>query len=94
MVSIRVCVKALSVEDNGNGTFLLELPAREMIPEQKAILRDLFPNLGEQVYKLLDQELLLASLATPLEAAAAPSKFLKNMVKRSSADSLYPEEDC
>ncbi len=64
MASLFVNVKALNVTNNGNGTFTLELQGRELSYEEGEVLSYMFPNLLDQVHKLLSKEALLASLAT------------------------------
>jgi hypothetical protein len=65
--TIMIHIKALNVSDNGNGTFSIELPERPLSNDEQQLLERLFPNLGEEVFRLLNKESLLASLATPAE---------------------------
>ena len=67
---IYVDIKAEGVDDNGNGTFTLKLAGAAVSNEDTKVLARLFPNLGEAAYRLLNQEALLASLATPAEVHA------------------------
>lgn len=72
METICINVKALSVHDNKNGTFTLEIPARPLTNETLKLLEVLFPNLMDSAFKLINQEFLLASLATAAEVQAKP----------------------
>ena len=63
-------IKAKAVTDNGNGTFSVEIPAVPLTSDQHKVLDTLFPNLREAAFRLLNQEALLASLATESEIMA------------------------
>ena len=65
--TIIVSIHAKNVHDNGNGTFTIELESESLTPDERITLERLFPNLTESACKLLNQETLLASLATPAE---------------------------
>ena len=60
----QIRVRARSVMDNNDGTFILDLPCREVTNEEHKMLMHLFPNLSERAYHLLAQELLLDSIMT------------------------------
>lgn len=63
-------IKALAVIDNGNGTFGIELPERELTREDRQFLAKLYPNMLEKAFDLLNQEALLESIALPEEYEA------------------------
>jgi hypothetical protein len=65
-----VAIKAHAVTDNGNGTFSIELPCKELSREEEAVLSRLFPHLEHELGKLLSKEALLASLATEADLSA------------------------
>jgi hypothetical protein len=56
-VSLRI--KAVYVENLGNGEFHIEVEGASITEEQRRVIRELFPTLGEQVYHLLSQQALL-----------------------------------
>lgn len=62
---VNVSVKANQVLNNGNGTYTLVLEGAPIKEEHAKMLEELFPNLLEKANILLNQEVLLASLATP-----------------------------
>jgi hypothetical protein len=70
IASTVVHIKATAIHDNGNGTFAIYVPVRPVSEEQMKLLEELFPNLLEQVGKVLDKENLLAALASPSEVLA------------------------
>ena len=46
--------------DNQDGTFTLEIPITETTPMEAKVIENLFPNLSERVFKLLDCEAILS----------------------------------
>lgn len=76
MTSACIVINALSVSDNGNGTFSLQIPAKELSNEDRMVLEKLFPNLGDAAFTLLSKETLLQSIATEAEIAK-PKKTVK-----------------
>lgn len=62
-----IFVKAKEVLDHGNGTFEIVIEPRPMTEEQRKVLHELFPNLTERAYDLLEKELLLDLTLTPDE---------------------------
>lgn len=56
-----VFVRAAAVHTYGNGLAGIEIPVNDPTPEERKLIRDLFPNTTEQVYGLLDKEALLAA---------------------------------
>ena len=80
---MMVTIRAITVRDNHNGTFDIEVPGYSLNDEERLTLEHLFPNLAENAYRLLNQESLLASLATPAERTAKGT---------SSVQSTYDED--
>lgn len=74
MTSACITINALSVSDNGNGTFSLHIPAKELSSEDRMVLEKLFPNLGDAAFTLLSKETLLQAIATEAEIAKPPTK--------------------
>jgi hypothetical protein len=62
-----ISVRATRVTDNGNGTFDLEMEGAQLTVEDRKILEQLFPNLTDKAYELLNKEALLNAIATPAE---------------------------
>lgn len=67
---VHISVRAIAVSDNGNGTFDLQIPGQELTVADQKVLEQLFPNLLESAHRLLNQEALLASIASPSEVIA------------------------
>ncbi len=62
-----VHIKALAVHDNGNGTFSVELPVRQLSTDENVVVERLLPNLSDKFYELLEKEALLSSTTTIAE---------------------------
>ena len=62
-----VMIKADGIRAMGNGFFEVNLPSRELTFEEKTFLSQVFPNLIERAYDLINQEILLSSIALPHE---------------------------
>ncbi len=56
---------------NKNGIVTLELPSKEVDPQFAQEVERLLPYLSEAFYTALDKEVLLASVLTPTQFAAA-----------------------
>jgi hypothetical protein len=67
---IYVHIKATEVINNGNGTFTIAMPAKDVSHDDEKVLERLFPNLGDAVSRLLNQECLIQSVATQAELNA------------------------
>jgi hypothetical protein len=63
-------IRADQVLDCGGGVFRIEFPETSLTDEQRKVLRELFPNLSDRAYTLLDQEAMVRSLLDPEEAEA------------------------
>jgi len=68
-----ITIKAVSVRDNKNGTFAIEFPAAPIPPEKRKVLEELFPDLLDSAYSLLNKQALLKMIATDAEAEAEPN---------------------
>ena len=82
-------IRAISVTDNGNGTFDIELPTRELSNTERDTIRKLYPNLTEKAYELLAQEELLSALATPEDVQKEPDnqqRIKRRSTKQSSSN--------
>jgi len=62
---MSVTIKAQSVLNNGDGTFAVVLEGRELTKELRQALTELYPNLLDQAYKLLDKEAILEAITEP-----------------------------
>lgn len=74
----HVNVNAIAVKDNGNGTFTIELPARETTYDQTKVLEELFPNSFDKVEELLLAEALMASRASRADMMRPSKKQRSN----------------
>lgn len=79
-----ITIKATSVRDNKNGTFTLEFPSVELSQQVKKTLEELFPDLLDGAYALLNKQSLLELIATSAEASAQPTKQTEQMYVRQS----------
>lgn len=77
-----ITIKANAVTDNGNGTFSLDIPCKELSFDQAKMLESLFPNLLGEVFKTLNKETLLGCLATENEITAPPKKKKSSFVEQ------------
>lgn len=57
-----VTVRCDKADRNEDGTYTLWIPAQKLTTEQHAQIKDLFPNLSEKAYELINKELLLSAL--------------------------------
>lgn len=57
-----VRVRALGIEPNGDGTFDIILPIAKLTGGAQEMIRELFPNTTEQVYELLNREVLISAI--------------------------------
>lgn len=64
---MSVTIKAQSVLNNGDGTFAVVLEGRELTKELRQALTELYPNLLDQAYKLLDKEAILEAITEDAE---------------------------
>lgn len=58
--SIKICADCCV--DNKDGSFTLEIPARLVVTPERELLNELFPDLAEAAYKLLDKQTLLSAV--------------------------------
>jgi len=65
MIQQTLILKATQVTDNGNGTFNVTVPGRELSQLERKAIQGLFPNLSERAYELLQQETLLGCIGNP-----------------------------
>ena len=79
-----ISVKAISVADNGNGTFSIELPSKPMKEDLIRLIDEHFPNTVVQVHKLLTHEALIACIASDAD--------LMKPKKREEPPYLPPQE--
>lgn len=56
------------------GVFSVEVEGTELLAEDRAVLRRLFPSLTDRAYDLLNEEALMASVVTHEVAEAARAK--------------------
>lgn len=68
---MSVYIRAQSVEDCGNGIFVLHFEERYLTDAERETIAKLYPNLTERAYDLLAQEQLVESLAQPEEVRKA-----------------------
>jgi hypothetical protein len=83
----RITLRAIRVQDNGNYTFDVFFPAVSLTAEQLRVIETLFPNSRTAVEKLLDQELLLSSIASEAEIMTPRSTSkVKETISRERGD--------
>ncbi len=63
-------IRAVVLDDLRNGVLRINVPSRVMEPDESIIFHRLFPTLSEAAYRILNQETLLASVATEAEISA------------------------
>lgn len=71
---MSIYIHAKSVEDCGNGLFRIETHERELSAAEREVIRNLFPNLYDRMYDVLEQESMLRSIADPEEVKAILKK--------------------
>lgn len=70
-VTVALFLRAAACEKVGPGVVRVDLQAEEATAEDRAAIERMFPRLGDEAYRLLNQELLLDSIATPSQVEAA-----------------------
>lgn len=60
--SCYINVRAKEARKNEDGTWNLEIKARGLTPNEHSVLAELFPDLAEQAYALLDKQMLLDAI--------------------------------
>jgi hypothetical protein len=60
-----VHVNATNVVKVAENVYRIEFPAREISDAEREVLRNLFPNLTDRAYQLLDQEAMLNIVCEP-----------------------------
>lgn len=100
-----IFIRATRVHLYGNGIVGIEMPVAALSDENANLLHNLFPNLSEQAYKLLNQEVLLSAVHSgPLPQDVNPEVYecgkkeedngqsLKKKAKKHPSFSDYAEE--
>ena len=59
---MKLRIQAIEVHDNKDGTFSLVVPARPLHESEERVLGNLFPNLIDEAYILLQKEALLQAI--------------------------------
>jgi len=77
-------IKALSVEQVGDGMYRLTIPSKDFTIEESLLLEKLFPHLREEAQVLLNKEAMLEAIPTMAEVRAAEvSAYDKSVTKKS-----------
>ena len=89
-----IYIKAEQIEDCGGGLFAIQIPTRILTDDERNVISELFPNLADKVYEVLEKEALVSAIADP--ALPVPSKTKGKVKKQSRVEYVPPRPsyDC